>query len=135
MPEIRRPRRSVFIIPANDESAAGGLSGGDGGGNYDGMEGRVSALETHMEYVRNDLGEIKGELRTIGAQIGHLPTKRDLEAWRIQWLAVGVAIVALVVGGVVGGLALINHYAAAGSPSTAPAIIYVPTPPRAANTP
>lgn len=102
------------------------MKDGGGGGTYDGMEGRVSSLETHMTYIRKDLDGISRQLEVLAT----LPTKRDLESWRIEWLAVGVGIVALVVGGVVGGLALINHYAAAGpvSPAPAPIVLMVPTP-------
>ncbi len=97
------------------------------------METRVTRLETHMEYFGRDLAEIKGDLKSVVSSLTHLPTKRDLETWRLQWLAVGIAIVTLVVGGVVGGLALINHYAAAGPPAQpTPIVIQVPAPPQSA---
>ena len=104
-------------------------SGGSGGDSGD-TESRVTRLETHMEYVRRDLDEIRSDLKTVVQKVDHLPTKGDLETWRGQWLIIGVGIVALVVGGVVGGLALINHYAANGpSPMlSTPTPIVIQTP-------
>lgn len=84
-----------------------GLQHGGGGGTSDGMEARVTRLETHMEYVRRDLDEIKSLLRVLP----ELATKRDLETWRWQWLATGIGIVAITVGGITGGLALIARFA------------------------
>jgi hypothetical protein len=92
------------------------------------MEGRVSRVETHMEYVRRDLDEIRDDVKTVVRKIDHLPTKGDLESWRGQWLVIGVGIVALVVGGVVGGLALINHYAASGAPGPPQVVVAYPYP-------
>lgn len=87
------------------------LKDGDGGGTFSGMEERVAKLETHFEYVRKDLDEIKADQKTIIAALTALPTKKDLDSWRWQWLATGVAILALTVGGITGGLALIAKFA------------------------
>ena len=81
------------------------------GDNFDPMEQRVTRLETHMEYVRDDLREIKGDLKTVVERLTELPTKRDLDTWRWQWIAAGLTIVALTVGGITGGLALIARFA------------------------
>ncbi|MGA0604907.1 hypothetical protein ACO2Q0_02820 [Phenylobacterium sp. VNQ135] len=82
----------------------------DGGDSND-MDSRVTRLEAHMEYVRRDLDEIRGDQKAILAKLVELPTKRDLDTWRWQWLATGLAIVALTVGGITGGLALIARFA------------------------
>src|SRR3546814_6148993 len=76
--------------------------GGSGGGASGGMESRVSSLETHMEYVRRDLDELRVGQATIIDRLNHIPTKADLDTWRWQWLATGLAIVALTVGGITG---------------------------------
>jgi hypothetical protein len=81
-----------------------------------------------MEYVRRDLAEIRDSLKLLP----QLATKKDLDTWRWQWIATGVAIVALVVGGITGGLALINK--AGEAPVTAasppqPIVIQLPAPP------
>lgn len=81
-----------------------------GGGTSDGMNTRITRLETHMEYVQRDLAELKaGQGKILGKldRLTELPTKRDLDTWRWQWIAAGVAIIALTVGGITGGLALI----------------------------
>lgn len=87
------------------------LQHGGGGGTSDGMDSRVTKLETHMEYVRDDLREIKGDLKTVVSRLNELPTKKDLDTWRWQWMGIGIAIVALTVGGITGGLALISKFA------------------------
>ena len=53
----------------------------EGGGTLDAMESRVSALETHMVYVRKDLDEIKESLKVLPT----LATKADITYWKIQW--------------------------------------------------
>src|SRR3546814_7058822 len=73
------------------------------------MESRVSSLETHMEYVRRDLDELRVGQATIIDRLNHIPTKADLDTWRWQWLATGLAIVALTVGGITGGLRSEEH--------------------------
>ena len=53
------------------------------------MEARIASLETHLEYVRRDVGEIKADLAalkkdasetrlgvaTLGKRVAHLPGK------------------------------------------------------------
>ena len=87
------------------------LKGGPPSGTFDGMEGRVSKLEAHMEHLQDDMREVKADLKTAIGYLSVLPQKRDLDTWRWQWLATGIAIVALTVGGITGGLALIARFA------------------------
>ena len=97
---------------ATDQTSRGKpLETAGGGGDSAGMDGRVTKLETHMEYVRKDLDAISGKLDKLVDQVGSLPTKADLNTWRWQWLATGLTIVALTVGGITGGLALIAKFA------------------------
>lgn len=86
------------------------LSGG-GGGTSGPMEERVTRLETHMEYVQRDLASIDGKLDQVNDRLMQLATKSELRTWQWQWIATGVAIIALTVGGITGGLALIASYA------------------------
>ena len=72
----------------------------------DDMDRRVTRLETHMEYIRRDLDEIKDALKEIRGTLGDvlkvlptLPTKRDLDLWRWQWVATGAAIIAIILAG------------------------------------
>jgi hypothetical protein len=71
------------------------------------MESRVSRLEVLVDVTRDDLREIKGDLKTVIDRLNSLPTKADLNTWRWQWVATAVAIIALTVGGITGGLSLV----------------------------
>lgn len=84
------------------------LQHGDGGGTYDGMETRVTRLETHMEYVRRDLDEVKADLKVILAALPTFATKRDLANFTLAGLGLGFAVMAIVIGGIIGGLAWIG---------------------------
>ena len=84
------------------------LKGGDGDGTYGGMEGRVSKLEAHMEHMREDMAEVKGDLKTLIDSVAKLPTRSDLSSWKLQWTGLAVAAIAIVVGGIIGGLAWIQ---------------------------
>jgi len=66
---------------------------------------RIVRLETHFEYIQRDLSEIKSDLR----RLNDLPTKSDLNSWKWQWAGMALAVIALTVTGIVGGLALINR--------------------------
>jgi hypothetical protein len=66
---------------------------------HDGADRRVTRLETHMEYIRRDLDEIKDAVKKI--DLGEL--KSDLLKWVIG--AFGFQTV-VVVGSIIGALAL-----------------------------
>jgi hypothetical protein len=106
-----------------------------GGGTLDAMESRVSALETHMVYVRKDLDEIKESLKVLPT----LATKADITYWKIQWTALLVAVFAILVSSIIGGLGWLETRETRISPpliaSAAPAVVYVPMPPPAAPAP
>ncbi len=68
-------------------------------------------LEAHMAYVQRDLASIDGKLDKANDRLGLLATKSELRTWQWQWIATGVAIIALTIGGITGGLALIAHFA------------------------
>jgi hypothetical protein len=84
------------------------LKSGGGGGTSWGMEERVTRLETHMEYVRRDLDEIRGTLGRVEGTLAELPKKRGLEAWRWQWVGVAIAVIALTTTVITGSLGLIT---------------------------
>jgi hypothetical protein len=84
------------------------LKGGGGGGTYEGdMESRVAKLEAFNEVFRDDLREIRGDLKAIIGKLGSLPTKADLTGWRWQWIAASFVVFAIIVTGLIGGLAWI----------------------------
>lgn len=101
------------------------LNYGGGGGRFHSMEERVTRLETHMEYVQRDLSDVKSDLRSVLDIVRGLPTRSDLTSWKWQWTAICVGAIALIVGGIIGGLAWIQP----GAPSAtqpAPIVITVP---------
>ena len=98
------------------------LAHGGGGNHTGGMEQRVTRLEVEFEHVRKDLNEIKSDLKSVLGHVTELPTKADLWQWKIQWTALSVAAIALIVGGVIGGLSWIKP----DTPSPQPIVIQVP---------
>jgi hypothetical protein len=86
-----------------------------GNGHPPGMDSRVTRLETHFEYVRRDLDEIKtdqkgvlSKLDALGNTISKLPTSADLWTWRTQWIIICLTAVVIIVGSIIGGLAWIK---------------------------
>ncbi|MDT9012672.1 hypothetical protein RQP55_04410 [Novosphingobium sp. APW14] len=75
------------------------------------MESRISRLEVLVDVTREDLRDIKGDLKAVLDRLNQMPSKSDLDTWRWQWVATAVAIIALTVGGITGGLSLIASYA------------------------
>lgn len=59
--ELRKVEGRLSIVDA----AVGPLKSGDGGGTFDGMDARVKALETHVEYIRRDIGEMRTDVRDL----------------------------------------------------------------------
>ena len=78
---------------------------------FPGMDERGARRETHFEYLRRNLDEIKTDQKTIISCLSALPTRRYLESRRWQWAAMAIAIIALTVGGITGGLAFIARFA------------------------
>lgn len=86
------------------ERARSRRGGGDGGGG-EFSDGRISKLEAYVEMTREDLKEIRGDMKAIIAKLGTFPTKSDLDTWKWQWLLASVAIFAIVIGSIISGLA------------------------------
>ena len=86
------------------------LHGGGGGGTYGGdMESRISKVEAYVEVAREDLREIRGDMKAVIAKLGTIPTKSDLDTWKWQWLLASVAIFAVIIGSIIGGLAWLDR--------------------------
>ena len=81
-----------------------------------GMDARVTKLETHMEYVRKDLDAISGKLDKLVENTSQLPTKRDLTTNTFAAIGIGFAVMAIVVGGIIGGLGWIQSRVSAATP-------------------
>ena len=100
---------------------------------FNALHGRVSAVETHMEYVRRDLDDIKAGLKDIKVVLTHLPTKRELDADRLQWTAIGIGAIALIVTGIIGGLGWLETRGTRyipPSPASQPIVIQMPAQPQ-----
>lgn len=89
----------------------GPITGGGGGSGMSEGE-RISRLETHFEYIRKDLDELKSDQKKVLEAVMDLPTRSDLWSWKLQWAAICVATIALIVGGIIGGLSWIKSEAA-----------------------
>lgn len=72
------------------------------------MEERASVLENEGKHIRKDLDEIRSALGQIASKLSELPTKRDLSSWTWQFVAVGAGVIAIVIGGIIGGLSWIQ---------------------------
>lgn len=89
--------------PGNDKGSGGGHTGGSGGGSD--LEARVAKLESHIEYIRRDIADLKAEAKTIGSDVSglkvsaksaevtltninsHMVTKGQLAVWALIGLA------------------------------------------------
>jgi len=75
------------------------------------MDSRVAALETHIEYARADMAEVKLTLKELTKSVADLtsdvkmlPTKADLSNFKVQWLGITLVAFATIVGSIIGGL-------------------------------
>ena len=75
---------NVVRLSRDDDSP---LNSGGGGGNYNGMEPRVAALEADMK-------EIKADLKKVLADLSYLRGKADAMPSTIQLIAFVIAIFA-----------------------------------------
>ncbi|MNN36610.1 hypothetical protein D3C81_1505120 [compost metagenome] len=93
-----------------DRSDGPSHTGGSGGGSE--LEARVAKLESHIEYIRRDIADLKGDAKTIATDVSalkvsaksaevtlghldsHMVTKGKLALWALIGLAtvVGSAI-------------------------------------------
>jgi hypothetical protein len=97
----------------------GPITGGGGGSGMSDSE-RIAKLETHFEYIRKDLDEIKSDQKVLLSKandlVNSVATKNDVREWKWTWTAIALAAVAVIVGGIIGGLSWIKH-------ETAPQIV------------
>jgi hypothetical protein len=67
----------------------------DGGGTFGDMDGRVTRLEEQMAGVREDLRDIKSDLKILPT----LATKRDIGTYLATTATLSFAVVAIIIGG------------------------------------
>jgi hypothetical protein len=109
-------------------------TGGDGGDPPDGSNVRIAILETQVAHIQSALGDIRTDLREVLGKLGHLPTKQDLSQNIATIVVIGLAVIAIVIGGIIGGLALLQpkEPPAAISAAPAPQPIVIQLPPQTA---
>ncbi len=102
MAEPRAARR-LQTSPGLTDNPAGppaqSLQGGDGGGTSDNMERRLTRLEEQMVGVRDDLSDIKRDIKDLLKIVPTLGTKRDLQTYTLTGIGLALAVIAIVIGG------------------------------------
>lgn len=98
------------VLPGRDKRQGDSHNGGDGGGSD--LEARVAKLESHIEYMRRDIADLKADAKSIGSDVSglrvsaksaevmlghmdsHMVTRGKLALWALIGLAtvVGSAI-------------------------------------------
>ena len=86
------------------EPPGGRLTGGNGGGSFDGMEPRIAKLETHVEYLRRDMTDLKSVTETVRKDVTELRVQVAGMAERMatkgfmvaSWITMISAITALI---------------------------------------
>jgi hypothetical protein len=77
------------------------------------LDSRVGTLEANMMHVREDVAEIKADIKSINqkfVKFENLPTKGDLFGYMLASLGIMLAIMGVTIGGIVGGLSWIQHH-------------------------
>jgi hypothetical protein len=121
---LRRPEGQEAPKPPVGETMPGVLQYGGGAGRFEGMEARIASLEAHVDHIRDDIGDIKldlkeltktmstagAEMREFDSRINSLPTK--------GWMTATLLIFAAVICAVVIYLEQIRHYLGVAGPPT-----------------
>jgi len=82
------PNNKVVRLMRDDVSP---LNSGGGGGNYDGMETRVAALEAEMKEIKSDLKKVLVDLSYLRGKADAMPTTIQLIGFVIAiFVAAGV---------------------------------------------
>lgn len=68
------------------------------------MNTRITRLEEWSRLSEDRFGRIEDKLDRVLERLGTMPTRADLTTWTLTGVAIAFAVVALIVGGVVGGL-------------------------------
>lgn len=74
------------------------------------MEGRIGTLEALAGQSRQDMIEIRQDYKAIMARLASMPTRTDLDTWKWQWLLASLALYALVLGTILGGLSWLDPH-------------------------
>ncbi len=106
-------KSNISQFPRRHQGDEGGHDGTGGGGSD--LEARVAKLESHIEYIRRDIADLKADAKTIGGDVSalkvsaratevaltnitsHMVTRGQLAVWALIGLAA-------VTGSILGGL-------------------------------
>lgn len=120
----RRARRQQSFAYSSE-------TGGGGGEPPDGTDVRITVLEQQVTHINTALGEIRTDVRGVLDKLGHLPTKQDLFQNIATIVIIGLTVLAITVGGIVGGLSWIQPKAPTGAAATqSPQPIVIELPPQ-----
>ena len=104
------------IRPGNNDRDSETVGGREGDGVMTDTEReRIAKLEVRADFSDQRLGRIEDKLdraldklSMLDGSIAALPTRKDLDIWKVQWVAIGVAVVVLVITLAFGGIALLR---------------------------
>ncbi|TMJ40784.1 MAG: hypothetical protein E6G87_01190 [Alphaproteobacteria bacterium] len=113
---LRKPEVQEAPKPSVGEAMPGVLQYGGGAGRFEGMEARIASLEAHVDHIRDDIGDMRldlkevaktmgtagAEMREFDSRINSLPTK--------GWMMATLLILAAIIFAVAIYLEQIRHY-------------------------
>jgi t-SNARE complex subunit (syntaxin) len=101
------------------------LQYGVGAGRFEGMEARIASLEAHVDHIRDDIGDMRldlkeltktmgtagAEMREFDSRVNSLPTK--------GWMMATLLVLTVVICAVVIYIEQIRHFLGVVAPPTA----------------
>ncbi len=107
MNEAREAEPPEPAKPAPVNAGAGALNYGAAPGKVDYMEARIASIEAHVDHIRDDIGDIRldlreltkavgtagGEMRELDSRIGWLPTRGWIFGTFLLFTAIICAVV------------------------------------------
>lgn len=125
---IELPVRAPLAAEPPVVASAAQLRTGGGGPTFPSMETEIALLKQRADQTDKRLesmdGKLDGLVKSIGdlsVAVAKLPTKETLASWTQQMAIGALAVAALIVGGIIGGLAWVKPDA----PPSAPTVINV----------
>ena len=113
---LRKPEAHEAPKPPVGEAMPGVLQYGGGAGRFEGMEARIASLEAHVDHIRDDIGDMRldlkeltktmgtagAEMREFDSRVNSLPTK--------GWMMATLLVLTVVICAVVIYIEQIRHY-------------------------